>query len=143
MSESPRASNYNSERISQITGQAKCVNSGGFPSTTGPLRYRYLEAVKKQSLEKHGSYEAPVIWSAAALEELKWWRDHLTAWNGKALLREPPTFTIKTYASTTGCGTRCGLMHPRGLWSQMSDCYTYARILKAHLHSHSMSGGSI
>jgi hypothetical protein len=29
----PRASNYNSEIISQITGQAKCLNSSGFPST--------------------------------------------------------------------------------------------------------------
>lgn len=101
--------------LARLLGKLSASIQAVFPA---PLHYRYLQAVNKQSLAKQGSYEAPVIWSATALEELKWWRDHLTAWNGKALLREPPTLIIETDASTTGWGARCGQTQTRGLWSQ-------------------------
>jgi len=51
-----------------------------------PLHYRHIEAVKKRSLALHGGYESQVCWTAEALEELKWWRDHLSARNGRAIL---------------------------------------------------------
>lgn len=70
--------------LARLLGKLSASIQAVFPT---PLHYRYLQAVKKQSLAKQGSYEAP----PAALEELKWWRDHLPVWNGKALLSEPPT----------------------------------------------------
>jgi hypothetical protein len=104
--------------LAKLLGKLSASIQAVFPAS---LHYRYLQAVKKQSLAKQGSYKAPVIWSAAALEELKWWRDHLTAWNGKALLREPPTLIIETDASTTGWGAHCGQTQTRGLWSQTEE----------------------
>ena len=62
--------------LARLPGKLSASIQAVFPA---PLHYRYLQAVKKQSLAKQGSYEAPVIWSPAALEELKWWRDHLAA----------------------------------------------------------------
>ena len=56
----------------------------------------------------HGGYESQVCWTAEALEELKWWRHHLFAWNGRAILQSPPQLTIETDASTMGWRACCG-----------------------------------
>jgi hypothetical protein len=40
--------------VRELLGRLSASIQAVFPA---PLRYRYLEAVKKQSLEKHGSYE--------------------------------------------------------------------------------------
>ena len=45
-------------------------------------------------------------------------RDHLPAWHGKALLREPSNLIIETDVSTMGWGACCGQVQTRGLWSQ-------------------------
>ena len=101
--------------LARLLGKLSASIQAVFPA---PLHYRSLQAVKKQTLAKQGSYESPVIWSPAALEELKWWRDHLAAWNGKALQSEPPTLIIETDASTMGWGACCEQVQTRGLWSQ-------------------------
>ena len=83
-----------------------------------PLNYRHIQAVKKHSLALHGGYESRVCWTAETLEELKCWRDHLSAWNGKAILKSSPRFTIETDASTMAWGACCGNFQTIGLWSR-------------------------
>jgi hypothetical protein len=118
MSESPRPPNNNGERISQVIRQVKCLNSSSFP---GIAALSLPPSCQKTKLGKTGELQGSSDLSAAALEELKWWRDHLTAWSGKALLREPPTLIIETDASTTGWGAHCGQTQTRGLWSQTEE----------------------
>ena len=40
----------------------------------------------------------------AAHEEILWWRDHLHAWNGRALFQDPGDLVIETDASRKGLG---------------------------------------
>ena len=56
----------------------------------------------------YGGHESQVCWTVEALEELKWWRDHLSAWNERACFIKP---------SSTDNRDRC-LHNGRGLWSQ-------------------------
>ena len=68
-----------------------------------PVHYHHIQADKKRSLTLHGGYESQVCWKEEALKELKWWRDHLSAWNGRAILESLPQLTIdETDASTMG-----------------------------------------
>ena len=113
MFKSPRKSIDNSPRVSTATRQTKCLNSSSIPCTAA-----LLISPSSKNTAKQWSYEALVIWSPAALEELEWWRDHLAAWNGKVLLRDPPTLIIEIDASTMGWGAFCGKVQTQGLWSQ-------------------------
>ena len=101
--------------LARLLGKLSASIQAVFPA---PLHYRHIQAVKKRSLALHGGYESQVYWTAEALEELKWWRDHLSAWNGRAILQSPPQLTIETDASTKGWGACCGNFQTRGLWSQ-------------------------
>ena len=101
--------------LARLLGKRSASIQAVFPA---PLHYRHIQAVKKRSLTLHGGYESQVCWTEEALEELKWWKDHLTAWNGRAILGTPPQLTIETDASTMGWGACCGNFQTRGLWSQ-------------------------
>ena len=101
--------------LARLLGKLSASIQAVFPA---PLHYRHIQAVKKRSLALHWGYESQVCWTAEALEELKWWRDHLSAWNGRAILQSPPQLTIETDASTMGWGACLGNFQTRGLWSQ-------------------------
>ena len=45
--------------------------------------------------------------SSEKQEELQWWLDHLTAWNGKMIIAEKPPVVIRPNASTRGWGATC------------------------------------
>ncbi|CAB4013557.1 Hypothetical predicted protein [Paramuricea clavata] len=45
------------------------------------------------------TYEAQVALDQPAREEILWWRDHLHAWNGRALFQDPVELIIETDAS--------------------------------------------
>ena len=100
--------------LARLLGKLSASIQAVFPA---PLHYRHIQ-VKKRSLAPHRAYESQVYWTAEALEELKWWRDHLSAWNGRAILQSPPQLTIETDASTMGWGACCGNFQTRGPWSQ-------------------------
>ena len=97
--------------LARLLGKLRASIQTVFPA---PLYYHHIQAVKKRSLALHGGYESQVYWTAEALEELKWWRDHLSAWDRKAILQSPPQLTIKTDASTMGWGACCGNFQIRG-----------------------------
>ncbi|PFX32192.1 hypothetical protein AWC38_SpisGene3019 [Stylophora pistillata] len=101
--------------LALLLGKLSASIQAVFPA---PLHYRHIQAVKKHTLALLGGYESPVCWTEEGLEELKWWRDHLSAWNWRAVLRTPPHLTIETNASPMGWGACCGNFQTRGLWSQ-------------------------
>ena len=61
--------------------------------------------------------ESIVLLNQAAQEELLWWRDHLTARNGRSLLRMKDDLLIETDASNLGWGVCCNGVRTGGLWS--------------------------
>ena len=79
-----------------------------------PLHYRNLQFAKNQALQKFHSYETVVHLNQQAVQEIQWWRDHLHAWNGRAILRQPVQLTIETDASTKGWGAHCQGVKQRG-----------------------------
>ena len=101
--------------LARLLGKLSASIQTVFPA---PLHYRHIQGIKKCSLAFHGGYECQLCWTAEALEELKWWRDHLSAWIGRAILQSPPQLTIETDASIMGWGACCGKLQTRGLWSQ-------------------------
>lgn len=54
------------------------------------------------SLASQTSYDALVSLNQGTIEEIMWWRDHLGAWNGKALFFHPVDLVIETVASRQG-----------------------------------------
>ena len=115
MSESSGKSRHHDKRASSTSREIKCFDPGSVLSTL--LISLHPSSQKAQSNSSWG-YESPVYWTEEALEELKLWRDHLSAWNGRAILRTPPHLTIETDASTMGWGACCGNFQTRGLWSK-------------------------
>ena len=72
-----------------------------------PLHFRNLQRLKNQAMTAHQTYEAMISLDQAAREEVIWWRDHLQAWNGKALFQKPVDLLIETDASRKGWGAYC------------------------------------
>ena len=72
-----------------------------------PLHFRNLQRLKNQAMAAHQSHEAMISLDQAAREEVIWWRDHLQAWNGKALFQKPVDLLIETDASRRGWGAYC------------------------------------
>ena len=118
--------------LAQLLGKPSASIQAVFPAL---LHYRHIQAVKRRSLALHGGYESQVCWTAEALEGLKWWRDHLSAWNGRAILQSPPQLTIKTDTSTKGWGVCCGSFQTRDLWSQSTESRTSSRQVRPEIFS--------
>ena len=72
-----------------------------------PLHLRDLQSLKKKTMAFCQSYEALTQLDQASKEEILWWRDHLQAWNGRALFQKPVELIIETDASRKGWGTYC------------------------------------
>ncbi len=81
-----------------------------------PLHYRQLQRLKNHSLNTLQSYDATIPLDSQAKEELVWWRDHLQAWNGKALFQSSVDLVIETDASRKGWGAFCEGVSTGGPW---------------------------
>ena len=77
-----------------------------------------VEATGKRTLEQSDQdYSAQLILSTGEQEELQWWLDHLSAWNGRTIMTEKPSLVIESDASTQGWGAFCGGTRTGGPWS--------------------------
>ena len=76
------------------------------------------------ALDRGGqSYETPCPLSVAAKEELSWWTEQLTRWNGKSLVLRNIDLTLESDASRTGWGASCQGVHTGGPWSPQERSY--------------------
>jgi hypothetical protein len=82
-----------------------------------PIHYRHLQRLKNTTLASLQTYEAQVALDQPAREEILWWRDHLHAWNGRALFQDPVELIIETDASRKGWGAYCDGVRTGGPWS--------------------------
>ena len=130
VSESCGKSRHHDKRASSAPGEIKCFNPAVFPA---PLHYRHIQAVKKRSLALHGGYESQVCWTTEALEELKWWRDHLSAWNGpESNFTEPSSTDNRDRCLHSGMGSM--------LW-KFSDQRPLVSVRKVTTHKLSRTSG--
>lgn len=79
----------------KIPGAPDLIYLGRFPS---PLAFQ-KSAKSKKLCYKNTKFEAMVSLDQAAIEEVAWWRNHLHAWNRKALFQKPIDLIIETDVS--------------------------------------------
>ena len=107
----------------QPTAQGISKLLGKLNATTPALQMAPLFCRSIQTCLKHAlapnplNYQAIVHLSAQAVEDLKWWEQHLLQWNGRSLISPPTTLTISTDASLHGWGAVCNGKKTRGSWS--------------------------
>ena len=103
--------------LSRLLGK---LNHAAQAIPPAPLFYRNLQLCLQSALGRTSGgrvYSVPVQLTPAAVQELQWWQEHLTIWNGHHLLTTPPDMVIETDASTTGWGALCHGMRTGGPWS--------------------------
>ena len=84
-----------------------------------PLFYRTLQSCLKEALDRgNQDYQTVIRLDEECRAELAWWESHLTTWNGRSLVAQPPTLTIETDASTIGWGAFCQGERTGGAWTQ-------------------------
>ena len=117
--------------LSKFLGLLTSSIQAVFPA---PLHYRHLQRLKNLSLNTLQSYDAIIPLDSLAKEELVWWRDHLQAWNGKALFQRSVDLVIETDASRKGWGAYCEGVSTGGAW-----CSNEQRL---HINSLELLAGS-
>ena len=69
-----------------------------------PLYYRNLQTCLREALQEDQSYSSTTVLRKEAREELEWWSNHFTQWNGRSLIAHNSSLTIETDASKNGGG---------------------------------------
>ena len=100
--------------ISRLVGKLTSAMQAILPA---PLHYRHLQMLQIQSLLAGKSYETEITLNQSCKEDLQWWIDQITNWNGRSITIPPPDLIITTDASLKGWGAVCQGIHTRGLWT--------------------------
>jgi hypothetical protein len=106
--------------LSRVLGKLTSSIQAVFPA---PLHYRHLQAAKHKALALCKTYQAPVILSPQAREELRWWLAHMEAWNGRAVIEPQPDLVIETDASNQGWGATCKGIQTGEPWDPSEKLY--------------------
>ncbi|CAB4020243.1 Transposon Ty3-G Gag-Pol poly, partial [Paramuricea clavata] len=80
------------------------------------VNYKKSQLVPSQQLEFLGENSPPFQKSTETENQIAWWRDHLLAWNGRALFQKPIDLIIETDASRKGWGAYCQGISTGGPW---------------------------
>ena len=106
-------------RKDQVTARQLAETACNIPSS--PPRSLVLPVPTRVSTllsSINQNYGALLTLSLPAREELLWWQERLSQWNGKTLVRQKETVVIRSYASLQGWGAVCKGTRTGGLWSQ-------------------------
>ena len=83
-----------------------------------PLFCRHLQMSLTRALEEGSqSYETHVTLSPEGREELTWWDNHMSRWNGKSLVKTEIDIVIDSDASLMGWGATSSQQRTGGPWS--------------------------
>ena len=101
--------------LSHFLGKLNAATQAVAPA---PLFFRYLQQDLQLALA-HGNqdYETLLSLSCQAKEELVWWQENLSKWNGKPLRQKPGQMVIQSDASLSGWGAVCRGTRTGGAWS--------------------------
>jgi hypothetical protein len=94
------------------------LNSTAMAVLPTRLRTRGLLTQKIRLVRARHAWEQSIRLSHSARRELRWWRRHLQAWNGRSLLHHSPDVAMYTDASPTGWGAVCLGVTAHGAWSR-------------------------
>ena len=106
-----------STTVQELSRMIGCLTATVWAVIPAPLCYLQLQRLKNEAFRTSHSYSTRVILEPGARQDLKWWRDHLNEWNGKAVLPQAPDMFMKMDASLLGWGARCGDLQSGGLWT--------------------------
>ena len=110
-----RAEICTARKLAQFIGRLNAAAQAVFPA---PLFYRHLQRDLQQALSQNGQdYNSSLQLSREAREEIQWWQQHLSQWNGRSLIRHQEQMVICSDASLAGWGAVCGKTHTGGPWS--------------------------
>ena len=109
----PHLSEISVRELTKFLGLLTSSIQAIFPA---PLHFRHLQSLKNKTMAFCQSYEALTQLDQASKEEILWWRDHLQAWNGRALFQKPVELIIDTDASRKGWGAYCQGISTGGPW---------------------------
>ena len=111
-----RQGNFSARKLAQFIGKLNAASQAVFPA---PLFYRHLQRDLKGALARGSqNYDSSLQLSRASREEVQWWQEHLTLWNGRALLSHRKQLVIQSDASMTGWGAVREGLRTGGPWSQ-------------------------
>ena len=83
-----------------------------------PLFCRHLQmSLTRALVEGSQSYETPVTLSPEEREELTWWDNHMSRWNGKSLVKTEINIVIDSDAFLMGWGATSSQQRTGGPWS--------------------------
>ena len=100
--------------LSRLIGK---MNAATQAIPMAPLYYRNLQTCLREALQEDQSYSSTTTLTVEAREELEWWRDHFSQWNGRSLIAHNSSLTIETDASKKGWGAVCNGVRTGGPWS--------------------------
>ena len=87
-------------KLSQFLGK---LNAATRAVPVAPMFYPNLQAALGRALATGAQdYSVSVEVTPSMREELQWWEDHLSQWNGRTLVTEKPSVVIETDASNRG-----------------------------------------
>ena len=103
-------------KLSQFLGK---LNAATRAVPVAPLFYRSLQASLGRALTSGAQdYSVSMEVTPNMREELQWWEDHLSQWNGRTLVTEKPAVVIETDASKRGWGATSQGVRTGGPWSR-------------------------
>jgi len=103
-------------QLAQVIGKLHAASQAVLPA---PLFYRSLQGdLQRVLMSSNQDYTAFLTLSPPAREELLWWQERLSQWNGKALVHQKETVVIRSDASLQGWGAVCNGIRTGGPWSQ-------------------------
>ena len=110
-----RAEICTARKLAQFIGRLNATAQAVFPA---PLFYRHLQRDLQQTLSQNGQdYNSSLQLSREAREEIQWWQQHLSQWNGRSLIRHQEQMVICSDASLAGWEAVCGKTRTGGPWS--------------------------
>jgi len=104
--------------VARIIGKLIAIELAILPAK---LKTRELLRTKNSHLDL--GWEGKIQLSEEAINELKWWRENLFEWNGRAIILGPPQVKIQSDASKKGWGAVCGEKETQGFWSTIERNY--------------------
>ena len=91
--------------LSQIIGKLTSTMQAVLPA---PLHYRHLQMLQVKGLLEGKEYNSVVPLNMECRNDLQWWIDQLSIWNGRSLISPAPDLIITTDASLKGWGAVSG-----------------------------------
>ena len=101
--------------VAQLLGKLNVTNPA---LQVADLFCRSLQTCLRHSLAASSqNYQSTVRISPQAVEDLQWWIQHLTSWNGRSLISPASRMMIDSDASLWGWGATCKGISTWGPWS--------------------------